>query len=206
MNLTEEQLRTRRGILVRSPVAFVCLVVSVCYLLVLITTLLKLPEVSVRKAYYRPRKIKKVLGDEESIGQFGKMIIEMLPEDLAFTAFLPSERAFERDLRLNANDSLMGEKINNTHAILTRILGFSAVPRTILSFSVPFGEEMNYDSLSGFSLFVSKDSSDGMLVVNRVRSERVDLRKGKMVVHIMDGVIMDAEFEQSVQPDENEEV
>ncbi|GFY82131.1 hypothetical protein Acr_02g0003710 [Actinidia rufa] len=72
-----------------------------------------------------------------------------------------------------------------------------------LRFPVPSGEEICYDSLSGFSLYISKDS-DGMLIVNRVRSERVDLRKGKIVVHVMDGVIMDAEFEQSVQPDYNE--
>ena len=63
---------------------------------------------------------------------------------------------------------------------------------------------MTCDSFSGFKLFVSKDV-DGMLVVNRVRSKRMDLRKGEMVVHVMDGVIMEAEFEQSVRPDDDEE-
>ncbi|XP_057489756.1 uncharacterized protein LOC130775653 [Actinidia eriantha] len=111
---------------------------------------------------------------------------------------------FARDLRLNMNDSLPGDKFNYAHAILTRILGFSAVPRTISSVSVPSGKEFCYDSLSGFSLYISKDS-DGMLIVNRVRSEHIDLGKGKIVVHVMDGVIMDAEFEQSIQPDYNEE-
>jgi hypothetical protein len=53
-------------------------------------------------------------------------------------------------------------------------------------------------------LYISKDL-DGMLVVNRIRSEKVDLRRGQIVVHIMDGVIMDAEFEQAVQPDYTEE-
>ncbi|PSS34490.1 FAS1 domain protein [Actinidia chinensis var. chinensis] len=194
-----------RNRFVRSPVAFVCVVVSVCCLLVVIITVLKLPEVSVtdsKMASFRARRLKKG-SEDEKISQFGEMIIEMLPEDLAFTVFVPSERAFERDLGWNGNDSLTGDKFNNTHAILTRILGFSAVPRTISSVSVPSGEEICYDSLSGFSLYILKDS-DGMLIVNRVRSERVDLRKGKIVVHVMDGVIMDAEFEQSVQPDYNE--
>ncbi|GFY83518.1 hypothetical protein Acr_03g0002920 [Actinidia rufa] len=142
--------------------------------------LLKLPEVSVadsKMASFRPRRIKKVL-EAEKIGQFGEMIIEMLPEDLAFTVFVPSGRAFARDLRLNVNDSLTGDKFHDAHAILTRILGFSAVPRTISSVSVPSVEEFCYDSLSGFSLYISKDS-DGMLIVNRVRSEHVDLGKGR---------------------------
>ncbi|XP_052184300.1 uncharacterized protein LOC127796274 isoform X3 [Diospyros lotus] len=151
----------------------------------------------------RLKTTEKVLVDE-NVGLFGKMIIEMLPEDLAFTVFVPSRRAFEHDLKLNENDSLAGEMFNNTHAILTRVLGFSAVPRIISSASVPLGEEIRYDSLSGFSLYTSKDP-DGMLIVNGVRAEHVDLRKGKIAVHIMDGVIMDAEFERSFQPDDSEE-
>lgn len=192
----------------KSPVAFVCVVVSVCCLLVIVITVLKLPEASIANSMmpsFRPRKMRTILGDAK-IGIFGETIIEMLPEDLAFTVFIPSERAFVRDLRFNVSDSLKGDKFNNTHAILTHIFGFSVVPRTISSVSVPFGEEISYDSLSGFSLYISKDS-DGMLIVNRVRSERVDLWKGNIVVHIMDGVIMDAEFEESVQSrtDYNEE-
>lgn len=190
----------------KRPVAFVCMVVSTCCLIVLILSVHKLPDISEAdrtRTSFKTKKIKKASVDE-SIGQFGKMIITMLPEDLVFTVFVPSERAFEHDLRLNANDSLMGEKFNDTHAILTRILGFSAVPRMISSASVPVGEEISYDSLSGFTLYVSKDLN-GALMVNRVRSEQVDLRKGKIVVHVMNGAIMDAEFEQSVQPDDNEE-
>jgi hypothetical protein len=38
----------------------------------------------------------------------------MLPQDLAFTVFVPSQRAFERDLRLRVKDSLVGEKMNDT--------------------------------------------------------------------------------------------
>jgi hypothetical protein len=49
-------------------------------------------------------------------------------------------------------------------------------------------------------LYISKDG-DGMLVVNRIRSEKVDLRRREIVVHVMDEVLMDGEFEQAVQPD-----
>ncbi|KAA8534105.1 hypothetical protein F0562_031702 [Nyssa sinensis] len=167
---------------------------------------IKLPDVSVGNSAVlslRTKKFKKGL-EEVRIGKFGELIIEMLPEDLAFTIFIPSEKAFERDLRLRVNDSLVGDKVNDTYAMLTRVLGFSAVPRMIYSDSVPFSKMTSYDSLSGFRLYISKDL-DGMLVVNRVRSERVDFWKGEIVVHIMNGVIMDAEFEQSVQPDYNEE-
>lgn len=131
-------------------------------------------------------------------------MIEMLPEDLAFTVFVPSERAFERDLRLRANESLVGEKMNDSYAVVSRVLGFSAVPRTLVSGDVPFGKEVLYDSISGFVLYISKDV-DGMLVVNRVRSQRVDIRRKEIVVHVMDGVVMDAEFEESVRPDNDEE-
>ncbi|XAR71950.1 hypothetical protein NMG60_11018411 [Bertholletia excelsa] len=191
---------------VKSQVAFVLLVVSGCCLLVVIISVTKLPEVSVgdiTMTSFGPKRIKKIPGDGK-IGQFGKMVIEMLPDDLAFTVFLPSEHAFERDLKLKTNDSLVGEKFDDTHAILTRVLGFSVVPRAISSVSVQIGRGINYDSLAGFSLYISKDS-DGMLIVNRVRSEHVDIQQGKIVVHVMDGVIMDAEFEQSVQPDNDEE-
>lgn len=137
------------------------------------------------------------------LGKFGKMMVEMLPQDLAFTVFVPSEEAFKRDLLLSVNDSLRPEKFNDTYAIITRILGFSAVPRSLSSVDVPFHELVSYDSLSGFSLHIAKDL-DGMLVVNRIRSEIVDVRKRKIVMHIMEGVIMDADFEQSVVSDDSE--
>jgi hypothetical protein len=157
--------------------------------------MLRLPEVPV--GLYRTTEMGKLSENEKFIGRFGEMMIGMLPQDLAFTVFVPSQRAFERDLRLRVNDSLVGEKMNDTYAVVSRILGFSAVPRTLSSVTVPFGREISYDSISGFTLYISKDI-DGVLFVNRVRSERVDLRKREIVVHIMDGVIMDAEFEQSI--------
>lgn len=138
------------------------------------------------------------------LGKFGEMMVEMLPQDLAFTIFVPSEEAFKRDLRLSLNDSLKQDKFNDTYAIVSRVLGFSAVPRTICSVDLRFGEVVSYDSLSGFPLYVSKDVG-GIVVVNRIRSEIVDVRKREIVVHVLDGVIMDADFEQSVLYEETEE-
>ncbi|XP_031255593.1 uncharacterized protein LOC116113586 [Pistacia vera] len=194
--------KMRRDHILKNPICVVFITISICCLFVLIFSMLRLPEISLGRPYSNMIN-RDVLRDDE-LGKFVEMMVGMLPEDLAFTVFVPSEKAFERDLRLRVNHDLEGDKINNTYAILSRILGFSAVPRTLTTLTVPFGEEISYDSLSGFTLYISK-VSDAMLVVNRVKSERVDLKKGKIVVHIMDGVIMDADFEQSVLPDNNEE-
>ncbi|XP_059628028.1 uncharacterized protein LOC132270834 [Cornus florida] len=200
-------MKTLRSFL-KNSVGFVCIVISVSCLSVTIVSMLRLPDVSVGNSAiralrpHRSNRFEKVYAD--SIGKFGEMMVDMLPKDLKFTIFVPSEKAFERDLRLRVNESLSAEKVNDTYAILTRVLGFSAVPRMISSVMLPFDKEINYDSLSGFRLYISK-GLDGMLVVNRVRSVRVGLMKGEIVVHIMNGVIMDAELEQSFQPDENED-
>ncbi|KAF5738468.1 hypothetical protein HS088_TW13G01367 [Tripterygium wilfordii] len=196
----------RRGRFLNNSIAFVCILVSVCCLLVLMISVLKLPEASLgSKAdrLYQTRKTR-TLSKDENLSKFGEIMIQMLPEDLPFTVFVPSEKAFERDLKLQGNDSLVSEKREDTVAILSRILGFSAVPRILSSATLASDKEVSYDSLSGFILYISKDV-DGMLVVNGVRSERVDLQKGVFVVHVMDGVIMDAEFQQSVKPDYGED-
>lgn len=185
----------------KNPVAFVFVVLSVSFALVMFISVLRLPEAPIGSITHN--KIRKISRDVR-IGKFGEMVIEMLPRDLAFTVFLPSQKAFERDLGLHLNDSfVVGEKVkvnNDTYAVLTRILGFTAVPRMIYSEKVPFVKEIDYDSLTGYTLHISRDV-DGRLVVNRVRSERVDLRKNNLLLHVMDGVIMDADFQQSVLPD-----
>lgn len=190
----------RRGHFTNDPIKFLCLVVLIACSLVLYFSVLKLDEI--------PQGTENVIGlkmklnridrrREGGIGKFGEIVIGMLPQDLGFTLFLPSEKAFERDLGLK-----LGENGNDTYAILTRVLGFSAVPRRIYANDVQFGEEIDYDSISGYTMYISKDS-DGGLIVNRIASEMVDLRRGKIVVHVMDGVIMDSEFEQSVRPDDD---
>lgn len=121
----------------------------------------------------------------------------MLAEDLKFTLFLPSENAVDRDLRLKSNDS-------NSYAVLTQVLAFSAVPRWICSRDLEYNKEMVYDSISGFKLYVYRDLK-GMVVVNGVVAEEVDLKIGNVTVHVMDGVVMDSEFEESMLPDENDD-
>ena len=197
--VANEKVAMRRGWCMKDSIAFVCVMVTVCSLMVVIVTMLRLPEVSTRQN----SAIREGFNDE-SIGKFGEMMLEMLPQDLAFTIFVPSEKAFQRDLRLQVNRSLAAEQMNDTYAVLSRVLGFSAVPRPLYSKTMLFGKEMCFDSLSGFELCIWKES-DGAIIVNRVRSARMDMRKGEIVVHIMDGVIMDFEFEQSFQLDYSEE-
>lgn len=55
----------------------------------------------------------------------------------------------------------------------------------------------------GFNLYML-DDLDGMLVVNRVISELTDLKFGNVLVQVMNRVIMDPEFEESVQPNDDE--
>lgn len=195
----------KRGLSLQNSVAFVSVVVSVSCLLIVIMSAFRLPELSMRNnSFLTSKAIKsRVLSHNEEIGKFGEMMIQMLPEDLAFTIFIPSEKAFEHDLKLTVHESLVDEKMNDTYAILSRILGFSAIPQALTSDRLASGEEVSLDSISGYRLYISKDS-DNMLVVNSVPAKRLDLKSGEIVVHIINGVIMDAEFEQSVRPDFSE--
>ncbi|KAL2526172.1 Fasciclin-like arabinogalactan family protein [Abeliophyllum distichum] len=132
------------------------------------------------------------------------MVIKMLPEDLAFTLFLPSKKALGCGLSLNPKENLAGEKANDTYAILIRVLGFSVVPRTIYLADLQYGKEIVYDSISGFNLYILKDL-DGMLVVNRVALEHVDLKLKNIIAYVMNEVIMDSKFEESMQPNYEKE-
>ncbi|KAK6145466.1 hypothetical protein DH2020_022286 [Rehmannia glutinosa] len=186
------------GVSKLKQIKFVCIIVSVAFIVIQIISALQLRNISPSTISSPNRKLSTTnLSRSSKIGEFGVMVIRMLPEDLAFTLFLPSEEAFRRDLRLNRNDS-------NAYAILTRVLGFSAVPRWISSADLEHGKQIIYDSISGFNLYISKDLN-GMVVVNGVVSEQVDLKMGKVLVHMMDGVVMDAEFEQSVKPEDDDE-
>ncbi|KAG6578441.1 hypothetical protein SDJN03_22889, partial [Cucurbita argyrosperma subsp. sororia] len=182
------------------------MILSLCCILIVLITTLRLPELTVGDKAVASNQISVIrkVPKDHKLGKFGEMMIKMLPKDLAFTVFIPSEKAFKRELSLRVNESLTTEKLDDTYAVISRILGFSAVPRTIYSTSVDYGNEISYDAVSGFTLNISKDR-DGMLIVNRVRSETVDIKKKDVLVHIMDGVIMDAAFEQSVKPDDSED-
>jgi hypothetical protein len=132
-------------------------------------------------------------------------MVSMLPKDLPFTVFVPSVDSFTRVLRLQGSNASAGDQETatdtNTYAILSRVLGFSAVPRRLLAADVPVpprgaGAVRLLDSVSGLRLYASRDAR-GALVVNGVRSECVDIIRGETVVHVLAGVLMDAEFERS---------
>ncbi|GAB4849529.1 hypothetical protein Ancab_004323 [Ancistrocladus abbreviatus] len=200
--INRNKKKKRRGWIFGNPIPFVFVVVAISCMLVLVLSILRLPDVSVVQ-FQKGFKFTK-LNENRGFGKLGEMMVELLPCELAFTVFVPSEKAFERDLRLHVNSSLVADQRDDTDAILSRVLGFSAIPRKIYSNSLRVGEEISFDSVSGFRLYIHK-LLDGSLVVNGVRSAWVDMSKREIVVHIMDGVIMDAEFEQSVQPDEDED-
>lgn len=199
--------KLRRGYYLNNLIALVCVFVSVSCLLVLLLSILRLPDIPLERRdleFLHPLKFGKRSNEEGRLGELGKRMVAMLPDDLAFTVFVPSEKAFERDLKLLANDSLGQQKENDTFAILSRVLGFSAVPRHLPSVAVPLDGEISFDSVSGFRLDATRVSG-GTLVVNTVPSERLDLSKGEIIIHIMTGVIMDAEFAVSFLPDYDNE-
>lgn len=129
-------------------------------------------------------------------------MVEMLPEDLTFTAFVPSEKAFNRDLGMtkpnNTSKSKPLEDEDNTYAVVSRILGFAVVPYRVEEGDVGKDKTASYESLSGFTLKIWRKSGGGGLVVNGVETEKMGLKRGKVNVHVMDGVIMDSDFAQSV--------
>ncbi|CAM8961767.1 unnamed protein product [Rhodiola kirilowii] len=197
---TRSKLEMKKAGFRKITIASVCIIISICFSLsIIILSVLKLPQLSQPGIITTTHSADKL----PVIGKFGKMMIDMLPGDLAFTVFLPSEEAFGHVLKLKVNESLKVKQLNDTLAILSRVLGFSAVPRTIHSADVQIGREMDFDSLSGFRLSVWKEE-DGRLLVNRIRSRSEDLRVRETVVHVMDGVIMDADFEQSFQEEEED--
>ncbi|KAJ8443881.1 hypothetical protein Cgig2_032705 [Carnegiea gigantea] len=174
---------------------------QLCSTIAVILSLLDLPEIPTE---IHPQDSWETNENGGKLGIFGEMMIKMLPHDLPFTVFVPSDRAFEHILRLRPNHSFTPEEWDNKYATVSRVLGFSTVPRKIYASSVPIGEERSFDSISGLRLHISKDL-DGVLVVNRVRSEVVDIRKGEVVVHVNDGILMDTEFDRAVRPHDDEE-
>ncbi|XP_078427464.1 fasciclin-like arabinogalactan family protein [Wolffia australiana] len=141
---------------------------------------------------------------EKRLGELGEMMISMLPVDLPFTVFVPSERAFQSVLQLNSDDCLLGPKVNETVAILSHVMGFSTVPWRVASGEVPkWRKEVQLYSVSGFRLHARRDP-DGTLVVNGVPANSTDIARGLITVHIMNGVLMDAEFEQSFHPSDED--
>ncbi|KAM0941413.1 putative FAS1 domain-containing protein [Dioscorea sansibarensis] len=193
--------RKHRGVF---SLVFMLLLIIIPCLCLLILLSLSLPEIATQEksinGFYRKVMAgtgRKRAASEVSLCVLGDIMVSMLPSDLAFTVFVPSEAAFESILKLRASESLTKEKINNTYALLSRVMAFSAVPQHLPSASLPFNGEVSFDSVSGFRLHAWR-SLDKTLLVNNVTSERVDLKKDEIIVHVISGVLMDAEFEQSI--------
>ncbi|KAL0714520.1 hypothetical protein Bca4012_021499 [Brassica carinata] len=190
----------RRLLVKKNPVFFLFLLITTSSLTILIFSLLRLPE---SPPITTTRKLRADLSEE--LGFFGNMMVEMLPEDLVFTAFVPSEKSFDRDLGMTKpnNTSKLEDEEDNTYAVVSRILGFAVVPYRVEGVDVGKDETASYESLSGFTLKIWRKS--GGLVVNGVESEKMGLKRGKISVHVMDGVIMDSDFAQSVASSASEE-
>jgi hypothetical protein len=131
----------------------------------------------------------------------------MLPKDLPFTVFVPSPGTFRRVLGLqqgrNASAATEGANDDNTYVVLSRVLGFSAVPGRLLAADAPphGAARLVLDSVSGMRIHTYRDAR-GALVINGVRSECVDVVRGETVAHVIAGVLMDAEFERSFAVEE----
>eukprot|EP01018_Ginkgo_biloba_P010810 Gb_06021 [translate_table: standard] len=151
--------------------------------------------------------------ESATLGGFGEIMVGMLADDLPFTVFVPSENDFRRILGASIDagtkignftrQMLVNSTSDNVMAIISRILGFSAVPSHLPSKSVPLNGELIVESLSGFRLQLAR-VSNGILVVNNVSCEVTDRRRAQTIVHVVRGVIMDAEFEQSVKMEDED--
>ncbi|XP_010516171.1 PREDICTED: uncharacterized protein LOC104791874 [Camelina sativa] len=199
----------------KNPVFFLLLLITLSSLTILIFSFLKLPETPLAAGNHL-RELRYELTDE--VGYFGKMMIEMLPEDLVFTAFVPSDRAFRRDLGLKSNNSRQIKSLaddddedgDNTYAVVSRIMGFAVVPYKVEEADIRNGETASYESLSGFTLKIWRKRNSGGLVVNGIETEKMGfVKRGKIIAHIMNGVVMDSDFAQSLASstpqDEDEE-
>uniref|UniRef100_A0A1J3I8R3 FAS1 domain-containing protein n=1 Tax=Noccaea caerulescens TaxID=107243 RepID=A0A1J3I8R3_NOCCA len=187
----------------KNPVFFLFLLITASSLIILIFSFLRLPETPQNAGDHL---FLRDISDE--IGFFGKMMIEMLPEDLVFTAFVPSDKAFSRDLRLKLNSTHPknphGDDGDNTYAVVSRIMSFSVVPYKVEERDIGNDETASYESLSGFTVKIWKKRNGGGLVVNGVETEKIGLKRGKIIVHTIDGVLMDSDFAQSVASSEDE--
>ncbi|XP_010504452.1 PREDICTED: uncharacterized protein LOC104781471 [Camelina sativa] len=189
--------------ILKNPVFFLLLLIALSSLTILTFSFLKLPETPLAAGNHL-RKLRYELTDE--LGYFGKMMIEMLPEDLVFTAFVPSDQSFRRDLGLRSNNSRQIKSLeddddegDNTYAVVSRIMGFAVVPYKVEEADIRNGETASYESLSGFTLKIWRKRNSGGLVVNGIETEKMGfVKRGKIIVHVMNGVVMDSDFAQSL--------
>jgi hypothetical protein len=88
----------------------------------------------------------------------------MLPKDLTFTVFVLSPRTFHRVIGLqqghNASTAAEGDSDDHNYTVLSRVLGFSTVPRLVLAVdALPCGAtRLALDSVSGLRIHTYRDA------------------------------------------------
>lgn len=155
------------------------------------------------------------------LGLFGETMVAMLGStDLPFTIFVPSKATFQKFFRIfpelsdeqAEKSSLVISADNNSdvYAALSRVFSFSAIPKPIFSHDLSEEQEIEAEALSGYKLYLSRVPGKGVLVNNLV-CEFTDLRRGRVVMHVVNGVLLDPAFRRSmafqneVLDDENRE-
>ncbi|CAN8254501.1 unnamed protein product [Cochlearia groenlandica] len=182
----------------KNPITFLLLLITASSLTIISISFLRLPEPPLSAAVDNRDDF------SDEIGFFGNMLIDMLPTDLTFTAFVPSEKAFLRDLKLNPNNTHDGD---NTYAVVSRIMGFAVVPYKVEESDIEIYKTASYESLSGFELKIWRKRNGGGnrgIVVNGAVTEKMGIKRGKIIVHIIDGVVMDSDFALSFASSEEE--
>ncbi|CAI5526056.1 unnamed protein product [Closterium sp. Naga37s-1] len=141
-------------------------------------------------------------GKEDSPDSGGKLQIfsgamaGMLSTDEPFTLFAPSD-----DFLLDI--SSVFHKYPRTKELidpmLSRLVGYSAVPRRIPAADIPLGAFERLESITGFIINVGRDPRTGRIFANGVPSKQVDILEGQLVVHLIDGMLGPLDFVESVR-------
>ncbi|CAI5975757.1 unnamed protein product, partial [Closterium sp. NIES-64] len=141
-------------------------------------------------------------GKEDSTDSGGKLQIfsgamaGMLSSDEPFTLFAPSD-----DFLLDI--SSVFHKYPRTKEMidpmLSRLVGYSAVPRRIPAADIPLGAFERLESITGFIINVGRDPRTGRIFANGVPSKQVDILEGQLVVHLIDGMLGPLDFVESVR-------
>ncbi len=142
------------------------------------------------------------------LGLFGEAMVAMLGStDLPFTIFVPSKATFQKFFKIfpelsdeqAEKSSLLISADNNSdvYAALSRVFSFSAIPKPIFSHDLSEEQEIEAEALSGYKLYLSRVPGKGFLVNNLV-CEFTDLRRGRVVMHVVNGVLLDPAFRRSM--------
>ena len=159
---------------------------------------------------------KKKKTDQENLGLFGEHMLSFLPLDLPFTVFIPTPSSFQslmdaigdsKPLDKTSQSTVLGNKSyslqdgNRNHALISRIFGFSSSPVRIESSMIPpDGIILEIETLSGFRLNLVRIPPEGTILVNNLVCTTMDISRGSIVIHLVEGVLMESEFERSVMP------